>query len=95
MLLLLQAANNVRVTGVCDGENTDSVIATHGCAQGDVVTLEVLHQGLGQEGIVLNLRLPAQQTSKKKKIQEEEEKKREGEGGKKVVKSCQGSCRSW
>lgn len=54
---LSQRSQDVRVTSVQNGNDTDSEQLTDGSTQLVVTTLEVVHSGLGQHGVVLQLRL--------------------------------------
>lgn len=54
---LCQSSQDVRVTSIQNSDNTDSEQLTDGSTQLIVTTLEVVHSGLGQHGVVLQLRL--------------------------------------
>jgi len=55
--VLLNRSDDVRVTWVGDGESANSEVFTASCAESNVVALVVLDQSLGEERVVLNLRL--------------------------------------
>lgn len=50
-------SEQVRVTSVQDGEDTNSEELTSGRSQGDVGSLEVVDRSLGQHGVVFEFRL--------------------------------------
>ena len=52
-----ERADDVRVTSIGDGERADAEVLAAGRAQRVVVALVVLHQRLGQQRVVLDLRL--------------------------------------
>lgn len=54
---LSQSGQDVGVTGVQNGDDTDSEQLTDGSTQLVVTTLEVVDSGLGQHGVVFQLRL--------------------------------------
>ena len=56
-LLAWEAADDVRVTRVSDREAAHSIVPSAGSAKLIVVTMEVVHTGLREHGIVLNLTL--------------------------------------
>lgn len=47
-----------KLTGVNDGQGTHPVVFTTGCTKFDVISAVMVDTGLGQHGIVLNLRFP-------------------------------------
>ena len=53
------APDDVRVSGVGDGEGADPEVLSAGGSQLDVVADVVVHAGLGQHSVILDLRLPA------------------------------------
>ena len=46
--------DNVRITRIGDGENTDAEVFTTSGAQLDVVAIEWMHTNVGQHGVVFN-----------------------------------------
>lgn len=56
-LLAWEAANDVRVSRVSDREAAHSIVPSTGSAKLIVVTMEVVHTGLREHGIILNLTL--------------------------------------
>ena len=52
------APDDVRVSGVGDGEGADPEVLSAGGSQLDVVADVVVHAGLGQHSVILDLRLP-------------------------------------
>lgn len=54
---LVQSSQDIRITGIQNGENTDSKKLTTSSTKLVVTTLEVVNSGLGQHGVVLKLRL--------------------------------------
>lgn len=54
-----QSADDVRISGIGDGQGADAVVATASGSQLDVVAAVVVHSSLGQHGVVLDLGLPA------------------------------------
>ena len=55
-------AQDVRITGISDGENTGTEELTTSGTKIDVVTVVVVNTSLGQHGVVLNLRLTERRT---------------------------------
>merc|ERR1719359_2338217 len=53
-----QRTDDVGVARIRDGKDTDSVVPTAGRAELVVVAVEVMHAGLGQHGVILDLALP-------------------------------------
>ena len=49
--------DNIGVSGVCDGQGAHPEVLAARCAQLVVVSGVVVHTGLGQHGVVLDLRL--------------------------------------
>lgn len=54
---LSQSGQDIGVTGIQNGDDTDSEQLTDGGTQFVVTTLEVVDLGLGQHGVVFQLRL--------------------------------------
>ena len=52
-------SDDVRIARVCDGKSADSKVLSTSGPELNVVSSIVVNTGLGQHGIVLNLRLPA------------------------------------
>ncbi len=50
--------DDVRISGVCDGEGAHPEVLSTGSSQLDVVSGVVVDASLGQHGVVLDLRLP-------------------------------------
>ena len=59
LVSLRHGADDVGVSGVGDGECAHAEVLSAGGAKLDVVAGVVVHAGLGQHGVVLNLGLPA------------------------------------
>lgn len=55
--LVLEGAKNIRVTSVGDGDGGHAEVLTATSAQVDAVALVVVHGGLGEHSVVLNLGL--------------------------------------
>ena len=55
--LVLESTKNIRVTSVSNGDGRHTEVLTATSAEVDAVTLVVVHSGLGEHGVVLNLRL--------------------------------------
>ena len=55
--LVLEGAKNIRVTSVGDGDSGHAEVLTATSAQVDAVALVVVHGGLGEHSVVLNLGL--------------------------------------
>jgi len=55
--VLLDRPDDVGVTWVGDGKGADTEVLTACCSESNVVTLVVLNEGLGEECVVLDLRL--------------------------------------
>jgi len=55
---LRHVPDDVRVAGVGDGHPADAEVLAAGGAQLDVVAVVVVHAGLGEHGVVLDLRFP-------------------------------------
>jgi hypothetical protein len=55
-------AQDVRVTGISDGENTGTEKLTTGGTKVNVVTVVVVDTSLGQHGVVFNLGLAERRT---------------------------------
>lgn len=56
-LTLSQGSQDIRVTSVQNGNDTNSEQSTNGSTQFVVTTLEVVDLGLGQHGVIFQLRL--------------------------------------
>ena len=57
LLLLGGRADDVRIAGVGDAHGADAEVLAAGSAEVDVVASVVVHRGLGEHGVVLDLRL--------------------------------------
>ena len=55
--LVLEGAKNIRVTSVGDGDSGHAEVLTAASAEVDAVALVVVHGGLGEHSVVLNLGL--------------------------------------
>lgn len=55
--LVLESTKNIRVTSVGDGDGGHAEVLTATSAQVDAVALVVVHGGLGEHSVVLNLGL--------------------------------------
>lgn len=58
LLLVWHTPDDVRITGVNDGQCADPVVFATGCAELDVVSTVMMDTGFCQHGIVLDLGLP-------------------------------------
>jgi len=61
LLLLGHCANDVGVAGVGDGQGAHTEVLSAGGAQLVVVARVVMDAGLGQHGVVFDLRFPEEQ----------------------------------
>ena len=71
--MLAEGLDEVRVSGISDAECADTVQLSAGGAESDVVTLVVLDEGLGQEGVVLELGLAVRPKKKHRRKKPNEE----------------------
>lgn len=55
--LVLESTKNIRVTSVGDGDGGHAEVLTAASAEVDAVALVVVHGGLGEHSVVLNLGL--------------------------------------
>lgn len=55
--LVLESTKNIRVTSVGDGDGRHTEVLTATGTEVDAVALVVVHGGLGEHGVVLNLGL--------------------------------------
>lgn len=68
LLGLGQRANDVRISGVGDGERAHAEVTTASGSQLNVVAAVVVDAGFGQHGVVFNLRLPVNSIAKQTKL---------------------------